>query len=919
MAARRTSRHSSGGLGTALLVIGIVFLMGMAGAGLWAAGVFDSASAATVSRKGQIACPALAREVATYEKISRQDLINPQTGQLNVMWLPESAGKSALRDVSQIMGRVLSRDKSAGSVLTEADFFPRGTRPGIAAGVPPGKVAMSVPVERIAGLNLLQRQDTFDVVASLPAGDRRSDSNIEYAVLLGGIKPPDTRAGQLARQTGVRTLVQRGTMVALTRGTKTSTTGAAGLSAVVGGRATKTTTSTQVTIAVAPEEVTPLTEALGLESLSLFCVTHTSQPDTDETDPAPEFSTEGLVAVPAPVRQVAAYSAISQHDLADPVTGRLNVYYFEPDRVSDDWILDFQQLEHRVLARTIEPGRPLTEADLFPAGTLPGPTAGAPPGTVVLSVSAGRIDGLATLTAGDRFTLQARLSDRIRPAFPQLEWATVQGGKLAPDHEVTQRELRSGIRTVVESAVVIQVSDSKQSSGSQADVDTETPSGSEPRNGGVVSIAVPQDQALAVSQMLNRDDRLFAVGHSSQPEDQRIGVPLDAAELRSRAHRAGTIKLASWQPESENVDGWVPVPVTARDVKPFERLTVEDFVDPATGRLRVFYFPPEKVADAWVRDLSELLDRVVSEPLDSGRVVNRSVLLPEGTRPGVSAGIPPGWTAIRLTNLQVRGLEMANELDHIELVAARPIRAEHAQAKAEWPAVRSDAVFTLPDSEDVFTQADVRVLATDAIVLTRSVEEIEVAVIDEEETALDEAEVGESVNRKSIVRRKTPRYVTRAAVVCSVAVPADVVTSLTETLAIQSIVDEGAANDGTAGSNAEGGGSSNGQSGARDGRVDNEVAIFAAVRSSNPEAAPDEDQIPGRDVISDWLKNWSSRFIQHRTTERTTPTDTTRVQQIRGATIEDQYRVNGRDVTLPEAASLQKDRVTEEVLIRETQ
>ena len=227
----------------------------------------------------------------------------------------------------------------------------------------------------------------------------------------------------------------------------------------------------------------------------------------------------------------------------------------------------------------------------------------------------------------------------------------------------------------------------------------------------------------------------------------------------------------------------------------------------------------------------------MSEPLDSGRVVNREALLPEGTRPGVSAGIPPGWTAVRLTSLQVRGLGMANELDHIELVATRPIRAEHAQAKAEWPAIRSDAVFTVPDSEDVFTQADVRVLATDAIVLTRAVEDVEVAVVDEEETALDEAEVGESVNRKSIVRKKTPRYVTRSAVVCSVAVPAEVVTALTEALTIQSIVGDGAGNDGAAGSDGAADGDDTSQSGAGGQRTDNEVAIFAVVRSSNPEAA----------------------------------------------------------------------------------
>jgi hypothetical protein len=906
MAARRTSRHSSGGLGTALLVIGIVFLMGMAGAGLWAAGVFESSSGGSVSRKGQIACPALAREVTTFEKVSRQDLINPQTGQLNVVWLPEAAASSALRDVSQIMGRVVSRDKSPGSVLTEADFFAKGTRPGIAAGVPPGKVAMSVPVERIGGLELLQRQDTFDIVASLPAQERQAESNIEYAVLLGGIKPPDTRAGQLARQTGVRTLVQRGTMVALTRGTKTSTTGAAGLDGVTGARQTKTTTTTQVTIAVAPEEVTPLTEALGLESLSLLCVTHTSLPSEDQA-PAMEFSTEGLVAVPAPVRRVPAYSAISPHDLADPVTGRLNVYYFQPDRVSEEWILDFLQLEHRVVARAIDPGRPLTEADLLPAGTLPGPTAGAPPGTVVLSIPAGRIEGLAALTDGDRFTLQARLSDNVRPAFPQLEWVTVQGGRLAPEHEMTQQELRSGIRTVVDSAVVIQSADASlaREENTTGDDDSDSPANT---NRGPIAIAVPEAQALAVSQMLNRDDKLIAIGHSSQPGSPRTSVPLDAADLQPRTGSTGIVKLASWQASTDSVDGWVAVPVTARDVKPFERLTVEDFVDPATGRLRVFYFPPENVDDAWVRDMSELLDRVVSEPLDAGRVVSQSVLLPKGTRPGVSAGIPPGWTAIRLTNLQVRGLGMVNELDHIELVATRPIRAEHAQSKAEWPATNSNAVFTVPDSVDVFTQADVRVLTTDAIVLTRAVEDVEVTVVDEEETALDEAEVGESVSRKSIVRKKTPRQVTRSAVVCSVAVPADVVTSLTEALAIQSIVDE---NGGGANAQAD----DDGQNGADGGQqIDNEIAIFAVVRSSNPDAATEKDHVPGRDVVHDWLSEWSGRFVEHQAVERSAPSATTRVQRIRGATIDNQERVSGRDVSQQEAAALQRSRVTEEIL-----
>ncbi|MEZ6066730.1 MAG: hypothetical protein R3B90_13725 [Planctomycetaceae bacterium] len=213
------------------MIAGILLLLvagGGTAAALWRAGFFTPA-AAPVSRAGMVACPALARSVASYAAISREDLIDPQTRQLNVVWVPERAAADVLRDMSLIIGRVAQRDKTAGSVLTERDFFPKGTRPGLAAGVPPGKRAVSVAVERVDGLELLRQGDTFDLVASLPPVKDELDTNVEYAALLGGIKPPDTRAGRLARQTGVKPLVRRGTMVALTQGKTTSTSGQQGL------------------------------------------------------------------------------------------------------------------------------------------------------------------------------------------------------------------------------------------------------------------------------------------------------------------------------------------------------------------------------------------------------------------------------------------------------------------------------------------------------------------------------------------------------------------------------------------------------------------------------------------------------------------------------------------------------------------
>ena len=139
----------------------------------------------------------------------------------------------------------------------------------------------------------------------------------EYAVLLGGIKRPDTRVGQLAKQTGVRQLVESGQMIALTRGRSRSTEGQQGLTVTPSRRGSRTHETTFATIGVAPDEITPLTEALTLET-RLVCVAHSGRVD-DETVPVAAVDLSERQPIVAPVRPVEAFATIRQEDLVDPV------------------------------------------------------------------------------------------------------------------------------------------------------------------------------------------------------------------------------------------------------------------------------------------------------------------------------------------------------------------------------------------------------------------------------------------------------------------------------------------------------------------------------------------------------------------------------------------------------------------------
>ncbi|MEM7478384.1 MAG: hypothetical protein AAF483_25660 [Planctomycetota bacterium] len=671
-----------------MLLMGVtaIGMLGLAGFFIaWVAGVFDRPESRPVDRTGQLACPALVRPVSAFEKLTKDDFINPQTNQLHVMWLPEKTAARAIRDMGDLIGRVVKRDRAYNVVLSEADLLEKGTRPGLAAGIPPNKFAVTIPTASITGLDQLLHGDRFDLLVALPERNATEQvSNSEPAALFGGIKPPSLRVGQLSRQHGVKRLVTNGMLVTLFTKTKRSTTGASGLTITPSrGSKAKTVTSVVAEVAVSAEEIGPLTEAISL-STKLTCVIRSGQP-TDEKDDV--FNPEGLVPVITTSKAVSAFSALTDENLIDEATGQLHLYYFPEEKVADTWITDPTQLYGRVVSRQLRRGALITEEDLLPVGTRPGISAGLPAGSAAMSVTKTQVKGFEKLVIGDRFSILTRVPENVGSSLPSVSWATLQGGQLSEDAARLEQMVRTGIREVAKDATFL----------------------SEPDDASVV-IGISQQDVSKLAQLLRDQSELFVVANSSRKaaegtnanssagkEDSSTSAPNPFSSSSTNPHHQQSSRFVSStaiDPQDDNET--VPVPVLVRDATAFRPLSIDDFVDPATGQIRILYFPKDKVLDAWELDVRELIDRVPLRGLRSGRVVLKTDLAPTGTLAGPAIGIPAGMRGVTVNSAQVQGLDALAEGSVFDLatsgsVAMRSLADKVSQSLASSNAIREAA------------------------------------------------------------------------------------------------------------------------------------------------------------------------------------------------------------------------------------
>lgn len=277
------TRRRSSWLWKSFLTLSVLVLgVGSTIAGLKAAGMVTfpwEKPAAEPSREGMVAVPMSGSAIPAYAKVNRDHLANLQTRQLNVMWLPkESISPDVLLNVSQIIGRVMDHEKPAGYAFTESDFMPKGTRAGLVAGIPPGKRSLTIEATRLDGVFGLRPGDHIDLLATTPIDQGRGPANRK------GTTMAQVQAASLQGRATVRPLAQDAVIVSPV----TTRTKPVSSSSLMNGAKTTAVPVQEIVLAVTPEEVPLISEALATD-VAITCVARSGRPD----DPGPATITPG--------------------------------------------------------------------------------------------------------------------------------------------------------------------------------------------------------------------------------------------------------------------------------------------------------------------------------------------------------------------------------------------------------------------------------------------------------------------------------------------------------------------------------------------------------------------------------------------------------------------------------------------------
>ena len=238
-----------------------------------------------VSHAGLVAVPTSVAAIPAYTKITRDHLWDPRARSLNVTYIrPEQIGPDICRGIETILGRVLDHDKGAGYVFTENDFLPRGTRPGLVAGIPAGMRAMRVDAEQVHGLYGLKAGDRFDLVATLPIDAARGAQGLNVGGIYGQQLALQARITNWMKQATVQVLVQNGRVVEplVTRQVPISAR------TLTQGPITRTKPVQEIVIAVGPDEVARLTEAIAVGA-QISCVPRSGRPDDPDDSVTPDL------------------------------------------------------------------------------------------------------------------------------------------------------------------------------------------------------------------------------------------------------------------------------------------------------------------------------------------------------------------------------------------------------------------------------------------------------------------------------------------------------------------------------------------------------------------------------------------------------------------------------------------------------
>lgn len=237
------------------------------------------------STAGLIAVPTPATVIPAYTRIRRDHLWDRRNARLAVIYLPPGAvTKEMLVNIGDVIGRVLDGEKEPGYVFTESDFLPRGTREGIVAGIPAGKRAIRISADRVDGLYGLHAGDRFDILATMPIDAASGGRSFNFSGPYSQEMALQAQLSNWDKQATVRVIVQSALIVEpmTTRGVTTVQ------QSLTEGAAARVRQVQETVIAIEPEEVALLTEAMAVNA-RLTTIPRSGRPDDPRGSKTPDL------------------------------------------------------------------------------------------------------------------------------------------------------------------------------------------------------------------------------------------------------------------------------------------------------------------------------------------------------------------------------------------------------------------------------------------------------------------------------------------------------------------------------------------------------------------------------------------------------------------------------------------------------
>jgi Flp pilus assembly protein CpaB len=309
------ARSRSQGLSRWVVTLLVCLLVPLTSAGavgaLWAFGKVDPLSWFSSHDQlppGYVPVLASGVKIPAYTKITRDHLLDPKTGRWAFVPVREvDIPKEAILSPNDVIGRVLNHDKSSSYVFTERDFFPKGTRAGLSGAIPPGKVSLTLERTKIQGIAGLQQQDRIDLTATIPVETPKGGGNLAKGFL------QETQIAAMEKLARVRVLATNAVLIEFTQHDKSITS-----RSISNGTQVKKVPVEEVVLAVDPQEVAPIQEALSTE-VTISCVVRSGQPgdsgvETAGSDPLANITM--IDAISGDKREAVVLPNYSKHTTA---------------------------------------------------------------------------------------------------------------------------------------------------------------------------------------------------------------------------------------------------------------------------------------------------------------------------------------------------------------------------------------------------------------------------------------------------------------------------------------------------------------------------------------------------------------------------------------------------------------------------